>query len=200
MRTKILLTAFAAAAFAFTSCDNDGPKDQAMDRNDSIIEQRTDDGNMLNGNDIESEQKKDSDFLVKAMHHSLNEVRISQIVMDRTQNAQVKSLALSMVEDHTKLNKQLEDLAKDLNYTVPQGTEHDNSIGSTDWTRTERDELDEKYLSEMKDHHEDAIDLFTEATEEGHNPKVSALARETLPTLRKHLSEVERVKEMRKNS
>ena len=130
-------------------------------------------------------------FFEKAAKNGMKEVDISQAVVGRLTNPQVKDLAQAMITDHTAANTELMALAARKGVTLPAETKAEKA-GEKWGTKKDKD-LDEDYLGEMKEDHEEAVKLFEKATKSD-DPDVAAFAAKTLPTLQHHLEMVKSLK------
>ncbi len=130
-------------------------------------------------------------FLEKAAKSGMKEVDVSRAVQDRVVNPQVKSTATMMIAEHTAANEELKALAASKGVTLPAETVK----VSEKWSKKDKD-LDDDYIKEMKEDHEDAVELFEKAAKSD-DADIAAFARKTLPALQHHLSMVKEIKKMR---
>jgi putative membrane protein len=124
---------------------------------------------------------RDRSFMTKAAKAGNKEIAVSQAVMDKLTNPQVKTFAQTMITDHTAAGAELSALAASKNFQLPQP---DASVGD-EWSKKAGD-IDAKYVKEMVSDHEDAVKLFERGSKSG-DPDVAAFAQKTLPTLQHHL-------------
>jgi putative membrane protein len=130
----------------------------------------------------------DRSFIEKAAKSGMKEVDVSKAVEGRVTDPQVKALAQMMVADHTAANTELMSLAATKGVTIPT----DNMKASDKWSKKTKD-LDEDYIKEMKEDHEEAVKLFEKAAKSD-DADIAAFARKTLPALQHHLSMVKELK------
>ena len=127
----------------------------------------------------------DKAFLKKAAKAGMKEVAVSQAVMDRLTNPQVRSFAMMMISDHTAANNELASLLASKGLELPAP---DSDLAS-DWSKM-TDKADSKYVKEMLADHEDAVKLFEGLPEQG--PRHRCVCPEdALPTLEHHLKLVQ---------
>jgi len=129
----------------------------------------------------EKTSRADHTFFEKAAKGGAKEVDVSRAVVERLTNPQVKEFAQTMIATHSDTNAQLTSLAVSKGITLPADS---MKIGEK-WA-TKGGDLDEDYVEEMKDDHEDAVKLYEKAAKSG-DPEVAAFAQKTLPTLLHHL-------------
>jgi putative membrane protein len=124
----------------------------------------------------------DRAFMKKAAAAGMKEVAISQAVVDRLTNPQLKEFARQMVTDHTNANNELMALAQQKGVELPQ---KDETSLSESWSEKGGD-LDRKYVKTMVEDHEEAVKLFTKGSQ-SRDPDVAAFAQKTLPVVQHHL-------------
>ncbi|MDB6113547.1 MAG: hypothetical protein JWQ83_1703 [Lacunisphaera sp.] len=130
-------------------------------------------------------------FFEKAAKSGMKEVDVSQAVVGRLTNPQVKELAQSMITDHSAANMELIALAARKGVTLP--TEIKAEKAGEKWAKKTDKDLDEDYLGELKEDHEEAVKLFEKAAKSD-DPDIAAFAAKTLPTLQHHLEMVKSLK------
>lgn len=135
----------------------------------------------------------DSAFMKKAARGGLAEVELGRLAAEKASNAEVKKFGQRMVDDHSKANDQLKQVASDRHVELPQ------AIGAKDKATKEKleklsgDEFDQAYISYMvKDHKQDVAE-FERESKAAHDPALKGFVTETLPTLREHLKQAEKL-------
>lgn len=128
--------------------------------------------------------RSDRNFFEKAAKSGIKEVSVSQATLDRLMNPQAKAFAQMMVSDHSKANSELMELAAKKGVVLPPKDEAPKLMEK--WSKKTKD-LDEDYIDEMVDDHQEAVKLFEDATK-SEDAEISAFARKTLPTLQHHLT------------
>ncbi len=133
----------------------------------------------------------DKSFLEKAAKAGSKEVEVSQAVEARLTDPQVKAFAQMMISDHMAANTELLALAARKGVSIPT----DDVKASDKWSKksAKDKDLDEDYVKEMKEDHEDAVKLFEKAAKSD-DADIAAFARKTLPALQHHLSMVKELK------
>ncbi|WP_353189259.1 DUF4142 domain-containing protein [Pandoraea pnomenusa] len=134
----------------------------------------------------------DVEFVDKAQKAGKTEVQASQLALQHSNHPAVKRFAQQMVTDHSKANEALRQLAAKKGVSVPNDAAVDPDVEAL--KRKKGRELDVAYMALAgPDAHEQALALFQAEAEKGQDPDLRAFARETLPTLRHHLSEAREV-------
>lgn len=123
----------------------------------------------------------DRAFIEKAANCGMKEVAVSQAVMGRLANPQVRDFANAMVTDHTAANHELATLAAAKGVILPVADPK-----TTEKWSDKSGNVDKKYLHEMIEDHEDAVKLFEKAGKSD-DAEIAGFAQRTLPTLQRHL-------------
>lgn len=141
------------------------------------------------------ENEDDGQFLMKAAEMQMEEIRLGQLAQQKGSSDHVKELGKMMETDHTATLAELKTLAQTNSISIPN-TETDNSRDAYE-DLNEKDGVDfgKAYSKLMIEHHEDAIDLFEEASEDAENQQIRTWATGKLAGLRTHLQHAEACKE-----
>jgi putative membrane protein len=130
----------------------------------------------------------DAGFFKNAGASGLAEVAASQLALKQSSSAKVKSFAQTMVDDHTRANKELDDLKSgDKGYALADSPGPDSQKIIDAMSRLQGAEFDKAYAKTMVADHEKAVAIFETEIEKGSNPQLKAFAKKTLPTLKHHL-------------
>jgi putative membrane protein len=138
---------------------------------------------------------QDKSFLKDAAEGGNAEVSGSQVALAQSSNADVKTFAQMMVDDHGKAGGELKGLADQ------KGVKVSDTPSIT--KKTEIKMLSERKGSSFDQHyadsigvkaHQDTIKLFQKEVDKGTDPDVKAWASKTLPTLQHHLEAAQALK------
>jgi putative membrane protein len=163
-----------------TACSNKSEAENSKEHAEEMNEEK-----------LDREGEKDADRLSEAHMGNLFEIQASQDAMSKATTADVKKLAGMMVEAHSKMDRDLQDLAGRKNITLPAAI--------TDAQKRDLDRLNEKtgidfdkeYTDIMKNKHEDAVKLFEKLSEKAEDQEIKQMAATTLPEIRSHLDMIE---------
>jgi putative membrane protein len=135
----------------------------------------------------------DTTFVQKAAQGGLAEVELGQLAVQKASSEDVKKFGQRMVDDHTKANEQLKQLATQEHRDLP---EHPAAKDKQTKARLEKlsgAQFDKAYMRDMvKDHQKDVVE-FERESKMAKDPAVKSFAEQTLPTLREHLKEAEKI-------
>jgi putative membrane protein len=136
---------------------------------------------------------EDAKFAVEAANGGMAEVELGALAKQKATNAKVKDFGTMMVTDHSKANDELKALAKKLNITLPPAVNNEVKKMKDDLSKKSGTEFDKAYASAMVDDHKKDIKLFEDAAKDNKNEELKAFAASKLPTLKMHLSAVQKI-------
>lgn len=129
----------------------------------------------------------DSTFTTKAAQGGMAEVQLGQLATQNAASPDVKSFGQKMVDDHTKANDQLKEIASKKGVTLPMSLDAKDQATYDRLSKLHGAEFDRAYMSDMvKDHRTDVAEFEKEANG-GTDADIKTFASSTLPTLRGHL-------------
>ncbi len=135
----------------------------------------------------EKEPSADAKFMQKAAVGGMYEVEAGKLAAQKGSSDEVKKFGQRMVDDHSKVNDEMKQLAGSKGVTLPTALDRKSKDKIDKLSRLSGAEFDRQYANDMvKDHKED-IKEFSKEANKGKDPDVKALASKTLPTLKEHL-------------
>ena len=130
-------------------------------------------------------------FLQDAAMGGRGEVELSTIALRQASRQDVRDLARTMIDDHTKANNQVAELARARNITLPSQPDTIHRDAEDRLLSMRGDDFDREYLRIMLDDHEQTIAKFEQKARDEQDAEVRRFAEQTLPTLRHHLEMVQ---------
>lgn len=135
----------------------------------------------------------DSTFLKKAAQGGLAEVELGQLATQKASSEEVKKFGQRMVDDHTKANEQLKQVAAEKKMDLPQTLDAKDKATKARLEKLSGEQFDKAYMRDMvKDHQKDVAE-FEHESKMAKDPAIKSFAEQTLPTLREHLKEAEKI-------
>jgi len=129
----------------------------------------------------------DRQFAEKAAMGGAAEVQGGQMAQQMANNEQVKQFGSRMVEDHSKANDELKQIALGKGMELPSQPDAKSQKAMDSMKKKSGTGFDRAYMDDMvADHKKDIADFEKEA-KSGKDPEIKAFAAKTLPTLREHL-------------
>jgi putative membrane protein len=133
----------------------------------------------------------DKKFVMEAAEGGMEEVQLGQLAAQKASDPDVKNFGQKMVDDHTKANDQLKQVASQKGITVPSSLPASKQKDVDKLSKLNGTAFDKAYVSMMvKDHKKDVAD-FQKESKSGKDADVKSFASTTLPTLQDHLTMVE---------
>jgi putative membrane protein len=134
----------------------------------------------------------DGNFFQKAAASGMEELAISKAVVERLSQESVRQFARTMIDDHSKVNRELAALATQKAVSLPEADEKIDGVSKT-WSQKTKD-VDKEYLSKMVSDHKAAVEVFQKGAT-SHDRDIAQFAQGKLPTLEHHLSEAKKLLE-----
>jgi putative membrane protein len=136
----------------------------------------------------------DQKFMMEAAMAGMEEVEIGKLAAQRGSTDAVKQFGQRMVDDHTKANQELMQIASTKGVTLPTALDDKHQADVTKMSQLSGAEFDRAYLKEsgVKDHRK-ALKLFQSEADKGKDADLKAFAAKTLPTIQEHLSMAEQM-------
>jgi putative membrane protein len=131
---------------------------------------------------------EDETFLENAIQGSHAEIEGSQLALEKTESSDVKAFAQMMIDDHGKMLKEAEALAKSKGIEPPTGPSVMQSTEITALKALSGGAFDAMYVNRIGvASHEATVEMFEKASREVQDPEIKAMATKTLPKLQEHL-------------
>ena len=157
----------------------------------------------------------DEKFIQEACKGGHIEVQMGKLGVQKAQNPQVKQFAQKLVDDHSKANTELKQLASSKGITLPEPSDRitgiadeadstrvrekesadrdggkDHADFKREWQKLESasgTEFDRQFMSMTVKCHEKSVKEFEKVSQGTGDAEVKAYAAKTLPTLQEHL-------------
>jgi putative membrane protein len=130
--------------------------------------------------------KADDPFFNKASQANLAEIQAGKLAQSRG-SAHVKALGKQMVEDHTKAENELTDLAKNQKLNIAMSPDAEHTQALADLAKLSGKAFDSAYMKSQLADHQVAVTLFSQEAANGTDPSAQAYAAKYLPKLKMHL-------------
>jgi putative membrane protein len=126
-------------------------------------------------------------FMNDAAPGSMAEVELGKMAAGKAQNAEVRSFAQKMVEDHSKAGDELKQLAAQKKVTLPTDVLPTHKEVMDKLSKLNGADFDKEYVTSMVSAHEKDVAAFENVSKTAADADVKAFAAKTLPTLKMHL-------------
>lgn len=130
---------------------------------------------------------KDQKFVMDVAMNGLAEVELGRWAVQKGTSAEVKQFGQRMVDDHSKANTELTQLASSKGVTLPTQMDEKHQKDVVKITRLQGAEFERAYSKMMLNDHEKAVSNFEKQSTGGDDADLKAFAAKALPTLQEHL-------------
>jgi putative membrane protein len=190
MKKLIYLCCIGAASFAFQACNN-GNKD-AKQTADSLNKTKDTTTNAMNTGGI-AVSNDDAKFATDAANGGMAEVALGKLALSKTSNESIKKFAQMMVDDHSKANDELKEIAKKKNITLPEAVDTDHQKKMDDLDKKKGTKFDKAYVDAMIDGHKKTLDMMNKEAKDGKDADLKAFAAKIAPTVQMHLDAIKKI-------
>jgi putative membrane protein len=137
----------------------------------------------------------DAKFLATAAEINLEEIKLGQLVQQKSKQKDIKELGKLIETDHSKNMEKLTTLAKKESIELPSALTDQGNDDYEKLSKLSGTSFDKEYCDMMVSGHKGAISEYENEIKETKNSDIKAFATATLPQLRTHLEHAT----MRKN-
>ncbi|HZT57214.1 MAG TPA: DUF4142 domain-containing protein [Pyrinomonadaceae bacterium] len=135
----------------------------------------------------------DQKFATEAAIGGMEEVQLGQMAAQKGASDEVRQFGQRMVDDHSKANQDLTQVASGKGWTLPTALDAKHQADVTKLSGLSGDQFDKAYVDMMlKDHKKDVGD-FQKESNSGADADIKSFATRTLPTLQDHLQMIQRI-------
>jgi putative membrane protein len=137
---------------------------------------------------------KDSQkFIEAAIEGNLAEIDNGKLAQEKGVSEDVKSFGTMLVKDHTEANEKANEVASQLGVTPPTGSSLAQKADYLKLKVLSGAPFDREFARHMVKDHQDDIKEFQKESQKGDS--IGDFAKQSLPTLRKHLQQAERLQQ-----
>jgi putative membrane protein len=133
----------------------------------------------------------DSKFIKEAAVGGMEEVSLGQLAAQKATDPDVKNFGQKMVDDHSKANDQLKQLASQKGVTVASALPASKQKEVDQLSKLSGAAFDKKYVSMMVQDHKKDVAEFKKQSAKAKDSDLKSFASTTLPTLQDHLKMIE---------
>jgi len=135
----------------------------------------------------------DQNFVKKAAQGGMAEVELGKLATQKASSDDVKKFGQRMVDDHTKANDQLKQIAQNKGVSLPTDLNAKDQALKDRLSKLDGEQFDRAYMKNMvRDHTKDVSEFRKESTSAKDND-LKSFASQTLPTLEDHLKEAKSI-------
>jgi putative membrane protein len=135
----------------------------------------------------------DQKFATNAAIGGMAEVQLGQLAAQKGASDEVRQFGQRMVDDHTKANQDLMQVASGKGWTLPTSLDAKTQAEVTRLSGLSGDKFDKEYVKMMLDDHKKDVGEFQKESTSGADADIKSFATRTLPTLQDHLQMIQRI-------
>ena len=133
----------------------------------------------------------DRKFLNEAADGGMVEVELGKLALQKAADAGVRKFGQRMVDDHSRANDELRQLAAGKGVNLPQAPSAKNRDLKRRLASLRGTSFDRAYMTDMVADQKEDVAAFQRESNWARDPQVKSFAAQTLPTLRGHLKQAQ---------
>lgn len=130
----------------------------------------------------------DKKFAKEAAIGGLTEVELGKLAVQKASSDAVKQFGQKMIDDHTKANDQLKQIASKEGLDLPQALDSKHQARVDKLGKLSGPAFDKAFVKDAVKDHEKDVNEFKNEAQNGSDPNIKQFATNTLPTLEQHLA------------
>ncbi len=135
----------------------------------------------------------DHKFAMEAAMGGMMEVELGKLAASKGASDEVRQFGQKMVDDHSKANDELMQLASGKGMTLPAAPDAKHQAEMQKLSALSGEKFDKEYVKMMLKDHKKTVATFEKEANGGMDAELKAFAASTLPTLREHLQMIQRI-------
>jgi putative membrane protein len=187
MRQSLKFSALLGLLIFMFGCGGAGNTNTAGNANSANVTTGATNANANRGTTASALSEHDRQFFTEAAHGGMAEVEMGRLATERASNPAVKQFGQRMVDDHTRANNELKQLAARKGVTLPTALDSEQRDKLDRLSKLSGAAFDREYMKEMVADHDKDVEEFQKESERATDPDVKAFASKTLPMLQQHL-------------
>jgi len=118
----------------------------------------------------------------------MTEIELGKLATQKASSDAVKQFGQKLIDDHTKANDQLKEIAGKANITIPDSLDSKHQSRIDKLAKLSGPEFDKAFVKDAIKDHEHDISEFKSEAQNGSDPNIKQFASSTLPALEEHLT------------
>lgn len=133
----------------------------------------------------------DQKFIKNAADGGMAEVELGQLAVEKGSSDKVKKFGQRMVDDHSKANDRLKEIAVQKGIDLPTTPGAKQRATKDRLSKLSGDQFDKAYMTDMLADHKKDVAEFRRESKAAKDTDIKSFASETLPTLEEHLKQAQ---------
>lgn len=130
---------------------------------------------------------QDQQFVKQAAQGGMEEIQSGQLAEQKGASPAVKQLGQTLVTDHTMMNDQLKQVARQQGFEVPQSVDPEQRQEIQQMRQLSGAQFDKQFTNVQVQDHMKTIQAFQQEAQSTQDPALRNLAQSGIPILQKHL-------------
>jgi putative membrane protein len=195
MKKLFLAPLLLMSLYFFSSCNgNTSGTQKPADTTSTSIDTAKSMDSLKNNAGTTMIDQKATDFINAAATGGMMEVELGNMANQKASSQRVKDFGKMMVDDHTKVDDNLKNIASQKNIDLPASITPDQRKDIDKLSKKSGAAFDKEYVNMMVDDHKKDIDAFKKAEMDVNDNDIKTFITNTLPTLQKHLDSIQAIK------
>jgi putative membrane protein len=141
----------------------------------------------------------DRKFMEEAAKGGMAEVKLGQLAAEKASSPEVKQFGQRMVDDHSKANDKLKQIAANKGVQLPTDVDKSAQREYDKLSKLSGAEFDREYMDHMVSDHKKDVSEFKKQASKAKDADLKQFASTTLPTLEQHLNMARSAEQVAKN-
>lgn len=135
----------------------------------------------------------DMKFAMEAAMGGMEEVEMGRLAAEKGASDEVRQFGQRMVDDHSKANQELMQIASSKSMTLPTALDPKHQADMQKISALSGEAFDKAYVKMMVKDHKKDVSEFQKESMRGADTEIKDFATRTLPTLQEHLQMIQRI-------
>ena len=135
----------------------------------------------------------DQNFVKKAAQGGMAEVELGKLATQKASSDDVKKFGQRMVDDHSKANDQLKQIAGNKGVSLPTDLDAKDQALKDRLSKLDGEQFDRAYMKNMVHDHTKDVSEFRKESTSAKDSDLKSFASQTLPTLEDHLKQAKSI-------
>jgi putative membrane protein len=137
--------------------------------------------------------RADAEFIRDVGAGNTMQIQLAELARDKAKNSAVRNYAERELEDHTRLQRQWENMANNNGFPLKEGMGSNHREKVEQLRKANSNNFDRTYMTIMIQQHQDVVSYWQKEGRASKSPQVRALVSRGLSTIEQHLAEAKQV-------
>lgn len=134
-------------------------------------------------------------FLVEALQDSLAEIELCEMALQKTADDDVKRFAQTMIDQHSEMGRQIEQLAASKHAPLPKDEGSKRKATLATLSKLSGAEFDRRFIEHNVKDHQDDVETFNRQAQQLDDKELKAFAQQGAQMLQQHLDMAKRIQQ-----